>query len=440
MSKPAKTSATTGKAAPQAKAKEAVKDAAAAAADQVAQDKPALKQPETAAKPAEKAVEKPAGNPDTKPVGQPVVRPVSGDPVAAKPAVPKPDEKPTTLKEPATPPANPDQPAKPAAASKPTPAAPQQVVEVRKGGFVPTALGGVVAAGLGAGAMWFGMPNLPEQYRPEGLSAPVAEAPTPVDYAPQIAAAKAEALDAAQGVAGRVEALAADLEALKSAPAAEGGAALTAQIAELQAALAAQTSQIAALESRPAPTGVDPAAVEAAAIAAARAQADQMMGDLRAQMDQQRAKAAEEQAAAETAAQKARAQAAVAGLSAALKNGTALAGPLAALSEAGITAPPALTAEVPTLETLQTSFAPAARAALAAAAPVEAEGQGALGRVTAFFKAQTGARSVGGRVRAPMPMPFCRAPRPLWPRETCPPRSASLAHCRRWRRMRWRAG
>ena len=44
--------------------------------------------------------------------------------------------------------------------------APAKVVEVRRGGFLPLVLGGVVAAGLGAGATFWAIPHLPPEWRP----------------------------------------------------------------------------------------------------------------------------------------------------------------------------------------------------------------------------------------------------------------------------------
>lgn len=256
-----------------------------------------------------------------------------------------------------------------------------------------TALGGVVAAGLGAGAMWFGMPNLPEQWRPEGLgSAPAVEQ---VDYAPQIAAAKSQALAAVEQQTGRVEALAGDLATLQKTAGPSGQ--LQARLNEMQTVLEAQNARLTQLANRPASGApVDVNGIEAAAVAAAQSKADQIMTDLRGEMEAMRSAAADEQAAAEAAAALAQKQAAVAGLTAALNSGASLEAPLADLNAAGVETPAALSGDVPALEQLTEGFAPAARTALAAAAPLEAEGQGAFGRIGAFLKAQTGARSVGG--------------------------------------------
>lgn len=52
-------------------------------------------------------------------------------------------------------------------AAKPAPSEPgAKTTVVKKTGFFPTFLGGVVAAGLGAGAMYFAVPQLPETWRP----------------------------------------------------------------------------------------------------------------------------------------------------------------------------------------------------------------------------------------------------------------------------------
>lgn len=88
-------------------------------------------------------------------------------------------------------------PAKPEAVVAAAPTPPEQapvtqtrVVEVRKAGFIPTLLGGVVAAGLGAGATLWAIPQLPEGWRP--VPAPV------VDTQAQIAAARSAGAEAAR--------------------------------------------------------------------------------------------------------------------------------------------------------------------------------------------------------------------------------------------------
>lgn len=75
-------------------------------------------------------------------------------------------------------------------AMAPTVTSETRVVEVRKAGFVPMLLGGVVAAGLGAAATWWAIPQLPEGWRP--VSAPA------VDPQAQIAAARAAGTEAAR--------------------------------------------------------------------------------------------------------------------------------------------------------------------------------------------------------------------------------------------------
>lgn len=309
------------------------------------------------------------------------------------------DVKPAALKEP---PVKPDgkvaEKAAEKTAEKPAEKPVGKIVEVRKGGFVSTALGGVVAAGLGAGAMWYGMPNLPEAWRPAGIGAPLAETPAPVDYAPQIAAARQEALDAVAAQGGRIGALASDVAALQAAPAAAGDPAATGamkqELAALRQAMETQQTRLAELEARPAAAAVPGAAP--AALAAAEAQARQMLSEVRTELDSARAQAAEMTAAAEETANKARAEGALASLRAALDSGTSPEAPLAALNEAGLATPEALTGDLPGLDSLRSAFPAAARAALAVAVPMEAEGQGAMSRFTSFLKVQTGARSVDG--------------------------------------------
>ncbi|MFC0813401.1 hypothetical protein ACFHYO_14970, partial [Paracoccus panacisoli] len=90
---------------------------------------------------------------------------------------------------------------------------------------------------------------------------------------------------------------------------------------------------------------------------------------------------------------RARTAAAASALGTAIQTGAPREAALAQLQEAGVTPPPALTVEVPTLEALAAEFPPAARAALRA----ELRSDAASGRGSAignFLRAQTGARSV----------------------------------------------
>ncbi|MFB2594320.1 hypothetical protein ACEYYB_05680 [Paracoccus sp. p4-l81] len=333
--------------------------------------------PETAKpvdQPAEKRAEKSADPMPVKPVEAP--RPVT-PPVAEKPAE-KPVEKPTV-----------------APATKPTPApAP------RRGGFVPLVLGGAIAAGLGAGAMYYALPAMPEAWRPVGMTAPAAPV-EPVDTAALEQRAVTAAKDAATAeldqARSRIEALEAKLAALPEGAAdAAPDPALREELAALKSLVTEQADQIAALQARP------PSSGDSAALEGVSDEAQKMLDDLRQQAKdaQGQITAAQEQAKAlmseaEAAVQRARGQTALANLQAAMQTGAPVAAPVAALSDAGISVPEGLDA-VPQLESLRADFPAAARAALAAVAGAEAQDQGVMGRVTSFLKVQTGARTVGG--------------------------------------------
>ena len=276
----------------------------------------------------------------------------------------------------------------------------------RRGGFFPALLGGVIAAGLGAGAALY---LLPEGWQPAG---PTAEE-TARDEATQT----------------QLAALTAEIEALKSAPAPEPDTSLVETTEALSRDLAAANdaqaealtrlqdieTRLETLESGTGFGGTD-GGVEPGTVDAVRAEMDAMRQLIEEQRGAQeevaaaaasaeeRLAAAEAEAArlaseAEAAATAAQSRAALSHLRAALESGAPLAPVIETLSAAGLTVPEALTAlpdGVPTLRRLQDSFPEAARAALAASLPVTA-GTGTWDRVGAFLQAQTGARSLGPR-------------------------------------------
>lgn len=89
-----------------------------------------------------------------------------------------------------------------AAKETPVAPAPTQVVEVRKAGFMPMFLGGVIAAALGAGATYWAIPQLPPAWQP---ALPANESNDPqaqLDASRQAAteAAQAEVQAARQGI------------------------------------------------------------------------------------------------------------------------------------------------------------------------------------------------------------------------------------------------
>ncbi|MGP9804711.1 hypothetical protein [Paracoccus sp. NSM] len=278
----------------------------------------------------------------------------------------------------------------------------------RRGGFLPLALGGAVAAGLGAAAAIWALPHLPPEWRPATAPAPAASQQAPaVDEAALIAAAEAAARDAARAAAldalaqapqpeaaeaGDLPAdLAARLEALEQAAAQQPDAPEGADpeaLAALRTRLDEQQARLDELAARPA---FDPEAASAvqAQIEEAAAEAEQRLAAAQAEAD------ALQQAAAEST-RRAEAVAAIAALQAALDEGITPDQARDTLAAAGLDAPQALATPVPSLAQLQAGFPEAARAALRASlTAASAERQGNL--VTNFLRAQTGARSVTPR-------------------------------------------
>ncbi|WP_347267674.1 hypothetical protein [Paracoccus sp. (in: a-proteobacteria)] len=349
--------------------------------------------------------------------------PAAGAPAAESAAPAKPAE--TAKPAPATPPSA----AKPAAEKPET-----RVVEVRRGGFAPTFLGGVVAAGLGAAGAWWAIPHLPPAWQPGVAEAPVSEAQLEAARSAATeaatAAARSEVAAQADTFASRAAEAGADAARQALAGAGEGEKALADKLAalaktvaeigarpvaapivsgenseglqsvlnELTARLSAQQQRLDELSARPA---VDPGAEQRMQEFAAQAEAVQQQVTAAADEAKQRLAAAEAQAqsladSAESANRRAQAATAAAALQAALKSGGARDQALAALAAAGVEPPAALTGDVPTLDQLRGDFPAANREALAAALKAAPE-TGVMDRLGNFLRVQTGARSVEPR-------------------------------------------
>jgi hypothetical protein len=275
--------------------------------------------------------------------------------------------------------------------------APAQKVTVKKTGFWPVFLGGVVAAGLGSAATIWALPHLPAGWLPEQ------EAPQPVAAAPEVdvAAIRSDAVAAAQAAAAeQVDALRSELAAAQpEAAAADTPAGPTPEdLAALRQQIEAQAAQIQELTARP---QIDPDT--AARVQALAAEADTLEQQLQtaaqaaqAQINTAQAEAQQLQEAAAESTRRAEAVAAVAALQSALDRGVTPEEARQTLEGAGLEAPEALTRDVPSLDSLQASFPEAARAALRASLRGDsAAGNGNL--LTNFLRAQTGARSVEAR-------------------------------------------
>ena len=313
---------------------------------------------------------------------------------------------------PDTPDATPDQ-AEPEIKSSPAaPTVAPAPAAAKPGGVLPLVLGGVIAAGIGYGAAYFGY--LPGQ----GDTTQT----TVTDQSGEIA----ELTDQIAALQGQIETLAnatppaaPTMAPVDLSPVLDQIAALAPRIEGATAAIDALGARVTALESQPAFGGDLPpdtaAALETAARleaeldqqrAAAQAQADELAAQAEAAaaaaaQAEAAAQAAIAQAEAETAAAMARAaaEAALGQVQVAIETGQGFAEPLAALA-AVADVPDALSATaeagVPTLETLQTQYPALARAALPLALQ-ETAGEGIGDRLGAFVMGQIGGRSVEPR-------------------------------------------
>ncbi len=302
--------------------------------------------------------------------------------------------------------------AAPAAGSAATdlPPVPPATVPPRRGGFWGPALGGAVAAALGAGAALY---LLPQGWRPPQADPALPALSAALDTQKAAIAALDSRVQAAE-TSGKPDLAALREELLAAIPAAQDSGGIDAGLKDLATRVSDIDARLQALESRTSteaggaavPAEVqseiaalrDELAAQAAAIAEARAAAEaasQTVVAAKAAQDE----AASQLAAADAATRQARAEAAIAQLRAAIDSGTPLAPALDALAAAGLNPPDSLrgdAAGVPTLVALQQAFPEAARAALAASAEVPADA-GWAGKAAAFLRSQTHARSLAPR-------------------------------------------
>lgn len=277
------------------------------------------------------------------------------------------------------------------------------------GGFVAGLLGGAVAIAGGVGFLWLSNPDLLRGETPglaafeERLSAQTTE----TEGLAQELAALREEVGALPSDDGAADQRIAEVEAALT----ERLDALATEVAAMSSTLDVLEGRISQVESRP-PVMEGDAAGEAtaevvaemrAALDAQRAEIASLAEEARGRIEAAEAEAAEMQAAAEEAARAAVARAALSRLRAALEAGgpyAAALSDLSGVSEAPM--PEALMASaesgVPTVADLQRSFPEAAREALAASIRSDVDPDaGAIQRLGAFLKAQTGARSLSPR-------------------------------------------
>lgn len=314
----------------------------------------------------------------------------------------------------------------PETAAAPAPEEPRKPVEAphrpgaarRRGGFLPTVLGGAIAAGLGFGAATYVLPRFWTPQVPtdeiatvrDGLVQQGARLDT-LSKAVDAAAADTTGADLASAQAAFAEQTGAALADLR-----DGLSALDTRIADTGARLDALDQRLAALEKRPAAggaasaTALDAFGREMEAFRSEMATQKAALAEAQAKVQAEAASAAETMKAAvaeadrlrteaEETARAATGRAALGRIQAALTAGGALDPALADLRGAGVEVPPALAEQgqgVPTLEALRAAFPPAARDALAASLRETASGS-LWDRTLAFLRTQSGARSLAPR-------------------------------------------
>lgn len=263
----------------------------------------------------------------------------------------------------------------------PIPVQPPEPVIIRKGGFVPLVLGGVVAAAIGFGAARY---VLPEGWPWPGSSDDTFQADVTAKLdaqSRQIAEVAAKEPDLAP-----VNAQLAGIQAAVDT--------LAAQVNAAKGQLDALDTRLTDLEKRPITEGASPAAV--AAYERELKALQEAMAAQRAEIEKMATAAAAKEANAEMTAQQAMQRSALSQIQTALDTGNGFAEAAASLTASGVTVPPALlqVAEtgVASRAQLVEAFPDAARAALSVAR--KAEGGGGL---AGFLDQQFNARSTAPR-------------------------------------------
>ncbi len=269
-----------------------------------------------------------------------------------------------------------------AEAASAAPAAEPEPMVIRKGGFLPMLLGGVVAAGIGFGAAVYVLPEVwPGLMGDDGFEAQVSARLD--DQADAIAALREAAPDL-----GPIETRLEELEGVQGAV-----ESLDARVDELSEGLSALETRVSDLEKRPITEAASPEAV--AAYERELQAVQDAMATQRAEIEELLAEAEQKEASAEMTAQEATTRAAMMRILTALDTGTGFAEAGEDLGQLGVDLPPELAgvadAGVDTMADLAAAFPDAARAALAAARKDEGGGFGS------FLKDQLGVRSLEPR-------------------------------------------
>ncbi|EBA06325.1 COG4223 family protein [Sagittula stellata] len=285
----------------------------------------------------------------------------------------------------------------------------------RSGGFVPMLLGGVIAAGLGYGAAYYGLttggPDEPDPFFAETRA-------TLSDQSAELERLSAGA-DASRGdldaIRSQVEGI--DLSALEGGLTSVQSALsdIDSRISGLGDDMAAIDGRLTALEKRPVEEAVSPEAIAAyereldalrgevtaqkEALEAEKAALTKQIEAQTAEMERVLSEAQALEVSAEDQARLAENRAALADLTARVQDGRPFSEPVNILTTNGVSVPGALEATagdgVPSIPTLAESYPDAARDALAAARKAPAsDGEEGGGGLASFLTSQMGARSV----------------------------------------------
>ncbi|WP_372610195.1 COG4223 family protein [Aquicoccus sp.] len=255
-------------------------------------------------------------------------------------------------------------------------------VVIRKGGFLPMLIGGLLAAGIGFGAAFYILPEVwPDLGDDDGFEAQVSER---LDEQAQAI----EALQEAEPDLGPIEARLDDLEGMQG-----GIDTLDGRVDDMAEAMSALETRVNDLEKRPVTESASPEAVEAYERELQAVQ--DAMAEQRAEIEELLAEAAEKEASAERSAEEVATRTAMTRILTALDTGTGFAEAAEELAAQDVDLPPELAgvadSGVDTMADLASAFPDAARAALAEARKDEDGG------FAAFLKDQLGVRSLEPR-------------------------------------------
>ncbi|MBA84170.1 COG4223 family protein [Thalassobius sp. S69A] len=269
-----------------------------------------------------------------------------------------------------------EEPAEPTEAPAQEPVSP---TEVKKVGFVPLVLGGIVAAGIGFGASKF---VFPDGWPGAGSNAAVEALTAQLQQQNKTLTSLETRLKAAEN---------APIPQPDLTPATDEIARVAGTVSALEQQLNALDTRLTMLEKQPAEGGANAAAVEAYE-REVRALRD-AMEQQKAEVDALVAAAEEDKASAEMTAQQAMIRSAVSRIQIALDTGAGFADAVSDLQNAGVSVPAALeTAKsgVATMAQLSLEFPQSARTALTAARKEEGTG----GNLWNFMRNQLGVRSL----------------------------------------------